>query len=56
MYKRQTVFNGIVNLGFTCVAIFTVEKLGQMCIRDRDTVVCIAINFANFLSEIDSFI
>ena len=23
-----TVFNGIVNLGFTCVAIFTVEKLG----------------------------
>ena len=24
-----TVFNGIVNLGFTCVAIFTVEKLGR---------------------------
>lgn len=24
-----TVFNGIVNLGFTCLAIFTVEKLGR---------------------------
>ena len=24
-----TVFNGVVNLGFTCVAIFTVEKLGR---------------------------
>lgn len=24
-----TVFNGIVNLGFTCVAIFTVEKFGR---------------------------
>ena len=24
-----TVFNGIVNLSFTCVAIFTVEKLGR---------------------------
>ena len=24
-----TVFNGIVNLGFTCIAIFTVEKLGR---------------------------
>ena len=24
-----TVFNGIINLGFTCVAIFTVEKLGR---------------------------
>ena len=24
-----TVFNGIVNLAFTCVAIFTVEKLGR---------------------------
>ena len=24
-----TVFNGIVNLGFTCVAIFAVEKLGR---------------------------
>ena len=24
-----TVFNGIVNLGFTCVAIFPVEKLGR---------------------------
>ena len=24
-----TEFNGIVNLGFTCVAIFTVEKLGR---------------------------
>lgn len=24
-----TIFNGIVNLGFTCVAIFTVEKLGR---------------------------
>lgn len=24
-----TVFNGIVNIGFTCVAIFTVEKLGR---------------------------
>ena len=24
-----TVFNGIVNLGFTCVAIFTVEELGR---------------------------
>ena len=24
-----TVFNGIVNLGFTCVAIFTVEQLGR---------------------------
>ena len=24
-----TVFNGIVNLGFTCVAIFTVEKIGR---------------------------
>ena len=24
-----TVFNGIVNLGFTCVAIFSVEKLGR---------------------------
>ena len=24
-----TVFNGIVNLGFSCVAIFTVEKLGR---------------------------
>lgn len=24
-----TVFNGIANLGFTCVAIFTVEKLGR---------------------------
>ena len=26
---RLTVFNGIVNLAFTCVAIFTVEKLGR---------------------------
>ncbi len=26
---KLTVFNGIVNLGFTCVAIFTVEKLGR---------------------------
>ena len=25
----MTVFNGIVNLGFTCVAIFTVEKLAR---------------------------
>ncbi len=25
----SAVFNGIVNLGFTCVAIFTVEKLGR---------------------------
>ena len=24
-----TVFNGVVNLGFTCIAIFTVEKLGR---------------------------
>lgn len=24
-----TVFNGVINLGFTCVAIFTVEKLGR---------------------------
>ena len=26
---KLTVFNGIVNLAFTCVAIFTVEKLGR---------------------------
>ncbi len=26
---KLTVFNGIINLGFTCVAIFTVEKLGR---------------------------
>lgn len=26
---KLTVFNGVLNLGFTCVAIFTVEKLGR---------------------------
>ena len=26
---KLTVFNGAINLGFTCVAIFTVEKLGR---------------------------
>ncbi len=26
---KLTVFNGVVNLAFTCVAIFTVEKLGR---------------------------
>jgi len=26
---KLTVFNGIINLGFTCVSIFTVEKLGR---------------------------
>ncbi len=26
---KLTVFNGAINLGFTCVAIFTVEKIGR---------------------------
>ena len=26
---KLTVFNGVLNLGFTCVAIFTVERLGR---------------------------
>ena len=48
-----TVFNGIVNLGFTCVAIFTVEKLGRkplLIVGSRGMVlgaIGVAITFGN---------